>query len=165
MKINLDSRVIDLIPKGKGYTVNIDGQTYPVEILHAETGQVTIRLSTSESAPTSIFTAHISSDGAKRWVTVNGQTYQLNKTNNTSKRGGHGHVHSAGELLAPMPGQIRAVLVNIGEPVTKGQTLLVLEAMKMEIKIAAPFDGVVEVLNVKTGETVDKEQVLIGLKT
>jgi acetyl-CoA/propionyl-CoA carboxylase biotin carboxyl carrier protein len=75
------------------------------------------------------------------------------------RRGGAGG-HSSGRLTAPMPGQVRTVNVTVGEAVTKGQTLLVLEAMKMEIRIQAPSDGVVERLAVEQGETVEREQVL-----
>jgi biotin carboxyl carrier protein len=45
--------------------------------------------------------------------------------------------------------------------VTKGQTLLVLEAMKMEIRVQAPLAGVVKKLFVKQGQTVEREQILI----
>jgi biotin carboxyl carrier protein len=62
-----------------------------------------------------------------------------------------------------MPGQVRAVNVAEGESVTKGQTLLVLEAMKMEIRVSAPRDGVVGKLLVQQGQTVDREQVLIEI--
>jgi biotin carboxyl carrier protein len=62
-----------------------------------------------------------------------------------------------------MPGQIRAVKVNEGDVVTKGQTLLVLEAMKMEIRIHAPGDGRVKELFVKKGQTVEREQVLMNI--
>ena len=47
---------------------------------------------------------------------------------------------------------------------TKGQTLLVLEAMKMEIRIQAPMDGVVKKLLVKQGQTVEREQVLVEIE-
>jgi len=59
---------------------------------------------------------------------------------------------------------IRAVNVSEGESVTKGQTLLVLEAMKMEIRVQAPVDGVVKKLFVKQGQTVEREQMLIEIK-
>jgi biotin carboxyl carrier protein len=56
--------------------------------------------------------------------------------------------------------------VNVGEgdAVTKGQTLLVLEAMKMEIRIHAPHDGIVKKLFVNQGQTVEREQVLIDVE-
>jgi len=92
-------------------------------------------------------------------VTINGRTYLLTKQSGT-KRSGRQHDHS-GELTAPMPGQVRAVNVSEGDTVTKGQTLMVLEAMKMEMKIQAPMDGTIGKLFVKQGETVEREQMLI----
>jgi biotin carboxyl carrier protein len=62
-----------------------------------------------------------------------------------------------------MPGQIRAVSVNEGDTVTKGQTLLLLEAMKMEIRIQSPQDGVVRKLFVEQGQTVEREQLLVEI--
>ncbi len=164
MKFNLDSHSIELIPHGKEFTVRVDGQTRPVEIVRRGDGWLDIRLPGTESAPETGFSAYVSSDGAKRWVTINGQTFQFNQSSQMARKAARGQSHSAGELLAPMPGQIRAVQVAEGETVAQGQTLLVLEAMKMEIKIAAPFAGKVKVLNAKTGQTVEKEQTLIEIE-
>jgi acetyl/propionyl-CoA carboxylase alpha subunit len=66
----------------------------------------------------------------------------------------------AGSLLAPMPGLVRRVLVEVGTTVTAGQPLLVLEAMKMEQTVAAPAAGVVAELRAKAGEQVAAGQVL-----
>jgi propionyl-CoA carboxylase alpha chain len=66
----------------------------------------------------------------------------------------------AGSLLAPMPGLVRRVLVEVGAAVTAGQPLLVLEAMKMEQTVAAPAAGVVAELRAKPGEQVAPGQVL-----
>jgi biotin carboxyl carrier protein len=62
-----------------------------------------------------------------------------------------------------MPGQVRIVNVNAGDLVTKGQTLLVLEAMKMEIRIQAPQTGKIKAVLVKPGQTVEREQILIEM--
>jgi len=67
---------------------------------------------------------------------------------------------AAGSLLAPMPGLVRRVLVEVGTTVAAGQPLLVLEAMKMEQTVAAPAAGVVAELRVKAGEQVAAGQVL-----
>src|SRR5205814_9188921 len=56
-----------------------------------------------------------------------------------------------GALIAPMPGMVTALPVVAGDKVSKGQILLVLEAMKMENGLAAPFDGRVAELNVRLG--------------
>ncbi|MCX6396235.1 MAG: acetyl/propionyl-CoA carboxylase subunit alpha [Propionibacteriales bacterium] len=66
---------------------------------------------------------------------------------------------SAGSLLAPMPGTVIAVPVETGAEVEAGQTLLVLEAMKMQHSISAPGDGVVEIA-VKVGQQVSAGDVL-----
>jgi len=50
----------------------------------------------------------------------------------------------SGKIIAPMPGSVLRVDVAVGDSVTKGQSLLVLEAMKMEHTISAPFDGVID---------------------
>jgi propionyl-CoA carboxylase alpha chain len=73
----------------------------------------------------------------------------------------------AGSLLAPMPGLVRRVLVEVGAVVTTGQPLLVLEAMKMEQTVAAPAAGVVAELRAKAGEQVSPGQVLavVGANT
>ncbi|MGE3163756.1 MAG: biotin/lipoyl-containing protein [Planctomycetota bacterium] len=58
------------------------------------------------------------------------------------------------ELVSPMPGIIRKVLVNAGETVQSGQPLLILEAMKMENEVRAPIAGRVERIHVKVDQTV-----------
>ena len=64
---------------------------------------------------------------------------------------------AAGSLLAPMPGAITALLVEVGQEVKRGQALLVLEAMKIEHTIAAPFDGTVSEIFFRQGQQVMQE--------
>ena len=82
----------------------------------------------------------------------------LEKTSGVAR--GVGGRAASGRLLAPMPGQVRAVNVSVGDAVKKGDTLLVLEAMKMEIRIQAPMDGVVGRLAVIEGQAVEREELL-----
>lgn len=155
MKLTFDNNTIDITPTGKSYRATMEDKTVDVEILGAQDGQLNLLIDGER------VTAHVSSDNAKRWVTINGQTVLLTKSSGTKRSGGK-HEHS-GELTAPMPGQVRAVNVNEGDAVTKGQTLMVLEAMKMEMKIQAPSDGTVSKLFVKQNETVEREQILIEI--
>ncbi len=68
-----------------------------------------------------------------------------------------------GVVIAPMPGKVVAVAVKAGDTVTRGQTLVTLEAMKMEHALAAAFDGVVESLSVTAGDQVSEGAVLARL--
>ncbi|MCQ4044592.1 acetyl/propionyl/methylcrotonyl-CoA carboxylase subunit alpha [Streptantibioticus rubrisoli] len=63
-------------------------------------------------------------------------------------------------LTAPMPGTVTVVKVSAGDQVTAGQSLLVVEAMKMEHVITAPHDGTVTEIDVTAGSTVAMDQVL-----
>ncbi|MBC2839246.1 acetyl-CoA carboxylase biotin carboxyl carrier protein subunit [Robiginitalea sp. SC105] len=64
-------------------------------------------------------------------------------------------------IEAPMPGLILSIAVSEGDQVRQGDTLLVLEAMKMENAILAPADGVVGRIPVRKGDAVEKKSVLI----
>lgn len=68
------------------------------------------------------------------------------------------------EITSPMPGSILDVKVNVGDKVTYGQTLAILEAMKMENDIPATADGEVVEIRVKKGDMVETDAVLIVLK-
>jgi acetyl/propionyl-CoA carboxylase alpha subunit len=77
-------------------------------------------------------------------------------------RGGSGASGPAsdGALRAPMPGKIVATPAKPGDTVTKGQPVVVLEAMKMEHALVAPFDGVVREIGVSVGDQVAADAVL-----
>jgi acetyl/propionyl-CoA carboxylase alpha subunit len=155
MKLTFDNSTLDLTSSGKSHQITMGEKTVNVEILGIQDGQLNLLIDGERA------TAYVSSDNNKRWVTINGRTTLLTKSSG-AKRSGAKHDHS-GEMTAPMPGQVRAVNVSEGDTVTKGQTLIVLEAMKMEMKIQAPSDGVVKKMFVKQGQTVEREQVLIEI--
>lgn len=67
------------------------------------------------------------------------------------------------EIKAPMPGMVLEVLVSQGQSISKGDNLIILEAMKMENIIKSPVDSIVKSIEVSKGASVDKNQVLIHL--
>ena len=69
----------------------------------------------------------------------------------------------ANKVSAPMPGTILDIKVSLGQKVSKGEVVCVLEAMKMENDIPAPCDGVVASINVNKGDTVDSGAVIATL--
>ncbi len=63
-------------------------------------------------------------------------------------------------MNSPMPGMIVSIEKNVGDSVSKGETVVVLEAMKMENALPSPVDGVVKAVNCKSGDSVAKGDVL-----
>lgn len=69
-----------------------------------------------------------------------------------------------GGVIAPMPGQIKAILVREGDRVHAGQKLLIMEAMKLENKIPANKDGIVKQIMVRDGDIVSQGQELVVIE-
>jgi biotin carboxyl carrier protein len=143
----------ELNPTGKTWLALYSGQVAAVLRIRAEDGRLDLLI---DGKPVH---AVVTQDRENHWVTVNGQTLLLEEPHPAPKSPLQGE-HPTGQLVAPMPGQVRAVQVSEGDMVKKGQTVLIVEAMKMEMKIAAQFDGVVKKLSVIIGQTVERDQIL-----
>jgi len=100
--------------------------------------------------------------GRSLWLHIGGRSYQLLRV--AGGRAGGLIAGAERNLRAPMPGQVRKVLVQPGQHVTTGSVLLLLEAMKMEVRITAGQDAKVAQVNVLEGQSVDKDQLLIELE-
>lgn len=104
-------------------------------------------------------------------VTVNGTAYKVElekpkeeeakpkiqrpvATGGGASSGGNNTGGGAGAIKSPLPGVIVSINVNVGDDVKKGQTVAVLEAMKMENTIQAPKDGKVSSIGVNVGDSV-----------
>jgi biotin carboxyl carrier protein len=68
---------------------------------------------------------------------------------------------SACTLLAPMTGLVKEIRVKVGSDVKKGQVVLVMEAMKMDVEVSCPATGVVAEIPVKAGDSVETQQPLM----
>ena len=71
----------------------------------------------------------------------------------------------AKDLTAPMTGMVLEVMVKQGDKVIKGNTLIILEAMKMENVLKAAVDGIVDQCHVKAGDSTEKNEILISFKS
>ena len=138
----------------------IDGEVHEFDILEIGPGIISLRGSPASTRPVRLYWA---ADQATKWISMDGCTYRLEKPAATGVRrsaGGSNDQH----VRAPMPAQVRQIEAGEGDIVTEGQPLLILEAMKMEIRIQAPRDGSVKKLLVQQGQTVEREQVLIEIE-
>ncbi len=96
--------------------------------------------------------------GGTTWVFHDGAVFRFE--DETSRRSHHTH----GSLSSPMPATVVSVNVAPGHEVTSGQTLIVLEAMKMELPIRAPGDGRIERVHCKAGDLVQPDVSLIDFE-
>ena len=71
---------------------------------------------------------------------------------------------TANDIVASLPGAVHKILVSAGDHVKKGQAVVVLEAMKMEIEVKAPKDGVIGSIEVSKGQSVANNQVVAKFK-
>jgi acetyl/propionyl-CoA carboxylase alpha subunit len=95
------------------------------------------------------------------YVHVDGTTLTLTHCHPLKRVAGQSHDVTADVVRAPMPGSAVTVDVEAGQAVTRGQTLLVMESMKMETTIAASHDGVIESVHVTVGQPFEKDSILI----
>lgn len=108
------------------------------------------------------WTVAVAGPPENRWVWVDGRSWRLDPPSRGSarRRGRAG----AGDLSSPMPATVVRVMVEIGDAVSRGQTLIMLEAMKMEVPIKAPADGVVTAVHCQPGELVQPGVALLDVE-
>jgi acetyl/propionyl-CoA carboxylase alpha subunit len=135
-----------------GYLAQVEGLPYEFNILDVQPGQLSLLF---EGQPVTLYWAE---QGGKRWISLDGCTYLLEKPTLRGRRATEGE--SEGSMRAPMPAQVRDIHVAEGMLVEKGETLLLLEAMKMEIRVQAPKAGRVARIAVQVGQSVNRDQEL-----
>jgi biotin carboxyl carrier protein len=154
---------VQLDPQPDGsYLVTIGDRQHRVELKRIQDGQLNFAINnrrlhayTAQATTEVTGTEHL----YIALVDTHATHYDLTKIQAGSARRRRA-AESEGSLKAQMPGQVMEVLAAEGDSVTNGQTLLVLEAMKMEIRVKAPYDGVLARLLVKKGDTTERGQLL-----
>ncbi len=106
-------------------------------------------------------TAWTVSQGETRWVFLDGRVFEFEVQRPGSRRRAASH---HGTLTAPMPATVRRINVSPGDRVERGATLIVLEAMKMELPVKAGSAATVESINCREGELVQPGAALIELE-
>lgn len=104
----------------------------------------------------------IADAGDSRWISVDGLVHIV-EVETTTARGARRRSSGSGVMMAPMPATVVKVLVEPGAEVAEGDTVLVLEAMKMELPIRAPRAGVVRTVRCQPGELVQPGIALVDL--
>ena len=104
----------------------------------------------------------LAADAAHTWAFCDGHVWKIERAVNGGGRAGKARSDSL--VMAPMPATVVAINTAPGRPVNEGDTVIVLEAMKMELPIKAPRSGVVKAVNCAKGELVQPGVNLLELE-
>ena len=107
--------------------------------------------------------AHVVANGETIWVFIDGEAYTVDMESADRARSRRRSTGNEG-LAAPMPATVIKVLAEPGAQVQRGDILLLLEAMKMELPIRAPRDGRGKALHCRPGELVQPGTALVDLE-
>jgi biotin carboxyl carrier protein len=155
-EVNGRTLAVALVPRDGGYRATVMGQAFDVQVVGVEHGKVRLRIGGQD------LTVYWAAGDEGRWLSLKGKVYRLQRPSTSGRESEEG-VRGEKTLRAPMPGQIQDVLVAEGDRVKKGETLVLLEAMKMVIRVQAAADAQVESVHVEAGQTVDRGQALVEL--
>ena len=143
-------------PEGDRLRVQIGEQAFSVAATPGQHGRLDLEVDGRR------LRAYVAADGTRQHVALGGLVWTLHKADPRRQRSGVVE-QEAGSLRAAMPGRVLDVLVTVGDEVKKGETLVLLEAMKMELRIQAPRDGFVTRVGCQAGYVVEKGQMLIEM--
>jgi biotin carboxyl carrier protein len=166
-EIKLENRtaLIELLSNsGNKALISVDGKNYDIDIMMVEKGVYSI-LYNGHSYNVEL----IEGETSKQYLadtfsrTFNVEIIDAETKYQHSRLQGLEH-EGENDLSSPMPGKVVKIPVGVGDQVTSGQTLIVVEAMKMQSEFKAKADRVVKEILVKEGDTVDAHQVMIKLE-
>ena len=140
-----------LVQERTGWQLVIGGERHPLAGMAQAGARIAVTLGTRRVEGSVVVTPK------ETHVFLAGEHYRLLPVDMLHT--GEDAEESAGKVVSPMPGAVTALLVAVGDRVTRGTPLLVLEAMKIEHTLTAPFDGVVEEIRFQPGEQVLAEGI------
>lgn len=150
---------VELSRTPDGYRLHLDEtRTVDIRVLAKADGQLKLLVDGR------VCEAVIAARGDELHIHLDGEAYQLRYRHPLERLAAEHQGGASDGLRAPMPGSIIKVAVAIGDAVSRGQTLLVMESMKMETTLVAPRDGVVAGVNVAAGQSFDRDALLLSLE-
>lgn len=139
-------------------TAVVDGNARPIQV-----GQILDnRFSVSIDGRTVVFYAVRADEGT--WIWVDGRARLVQDADAVERRKTRGPAQLPREVTPPTPASVVRVLVETGQCVAKGQGLVVVSAMKMEITLSAPYSGIVRSVNAAPGDQVKPGDILVEIE-
>ena len=148
---------VELTRAGEQWKCRLDGRELPVDIVYGQNGVLSLLLGGKS------YEVKQETVGAETNVVVGHERFNASVRDPRSFRS-RSRVGAAEQgvmkIKAPMPGKVVRVLAGVGTQVELGQSVIVIEAMKMQNELKAPKNGVVKKINVEEGAAVDAGQAL-----
>lgn len=107
---------------------------------------------------------YAANDGSRTWVFFDGRAYIVEMDTGRPGHAAAAHVDDRPALASPMPATVVDVRVEPGSRVARGDVLVTLEAMKMELPILAPRDGIVAAVHCRQGDLVQAGAPLVEME-
>ena len=142
--------------RDKHYFITYDNSEYKVEAKETRPGQLKIKIGDR------LIKSVITEGEKEKFVFVDGQVFKVKPVELTGMK--KSKKKEEGDLSSPISGKVVSIKVKNGDPVKKGNVLMVIEAMKMEYLIRAPYSGKVKNINFKENDQVEIGQSTIELE-
>ena len=159
LDVDGEQREIEVEPMTGGFVIRIEGATYRARTRLAGGDSVDVRIGAKTLRLQLQGNEAILDDGVHRVRLVEVSEEGAEVVERQPARAG-----TVVDVRSSMPGRVVRVAVTAGSPVRRGETLVVLEAMKMQNEIPAPGDGVVRHVAVAEGETVTADRVVASVE-
>lgn len=154
-KLDNDNHALWLSRRDGRYSLDIDGQQHSVAMEPAEAGAYRLIVDGAASD------AMVAVDGNTVFVHLDGRHWELRYLEPIALYASDADASIENVAMAPMPGVVVSVHVAAGAAVSRGDTLLVIESMKLETAIKAWRDGTVEQIHVIEGRTFERSAALV----
>ena len=145
-------------------SIAIEKKEYAYELIHLQNSTYLLKIKDQFFKVN-----YLDTKGENYILSINGEEYITSSKSLLKEKAeelvGNKDLENSSKLLkAPMPGMVLDVKVNIGDRIKKGNTLLILEAMKMENSLKSPFSGVIKEIYVERNNPVEKDAKLLSIE-
>ncbi len=167
LEIKLDERLakVELLYENQNHiTIKVDNKEYELDMIEVEHGVYSVLYK-----GISYNVGLVETETPKKY-TVNTFFHSYNaeiidaEAKYKQARKADDNFETENTIMSPMPGKVVKILVKVGSKVTKGETVIIVAAMKMESEYKAMKDGVVSEIYVKEDDTIDGNQPLVKIE-
>jgi biotin carboxyl carrier protein len=148
---------VELMRSGEQWTCRLDGRELPLDVVSPQDGVLSLLLDGKS------YEVKHETVGTEANVVIGHERFSASVRDPRSfrsRRRAGATEHGVKKITAPMPGKVVRILAGVGDHVEAGQSVIVIEAMKMQNELKAPKNGVVKRVNVEEGAAVEAGQSL-----